>query len=283
MLTIHPKTHIGTVALVVTDLERSLRYYQHNLGLQLHRQENGTAVLGAGGPDLLTLTEQPGARPVQRGHSGLYHFALLVPSRKELARTLRHLIDTRTALGGASDHAVSEALYLSDPDGHGIEIYRDRPREEWQFPNSTLKMTVDPFDFEGVLQELGPREAPWTGIAAGTVMGHIHLHVAHIPAAEHFYCDVLGFDLMVRYGDSASFISAGGYHHHMGLNTWAGVGALPPSADSARLNWFEIRLPDGEALQQVVKRVQAAGLPSEQITGGWLVRDPAQNTIHLVA
>jgi catechol 2,3-dioxygenase len=280
---IHPKTHIGAVALVVTDLERSLHYYQHNLGLQLHRQQNGIATLGSGGPDLLILQEQPGARPVQRGHTGLYHFALLVPSRKELARTLRRLIDTRTALGGASDHAVSEALYLSDPDGHGIEIYRDRPRDEWQFPDGTLKMTVDPFDFEGVLQELGPREPPWTGIAAGTVMGHIHLHVARIPAAEDFYCKMLGFDLMVRYGDAASFISAGGYHHHLGLNTWAGVGAPPPPADSARLNWFEIRLPDGEALQQVVERVQGAGLPIDQLGEGWLVRDPAHNTIHLVA
>lgn len=281
--TIHPNTTIGAVALIVTDLERSLHYYQHNLGLQLYRRENGTAVLGAGGRDLLILDEQPGAQPVQRGHTGLYHFALLVPSRKELARTLRRLIDTRTPLGGASDHAVSEALYLSDPDGHGIEIYRDRPREEWQFPNGALKMTVDPFDFEGVLQELGPREAPWTGIAADTVMGHIHLHVAHIPAAEQFYCDVLGFDLMVRYGNSASFISAGGYHHHMGLNTWAGVGAPPPPEDSARLNWFEIRLPSAEALQQVVERVRTAGLPSEQIGTGWLARDPAQNTIHLVS
>lgn len=279
---IHPKTHIGAVALVVTDLERSLHFYQHNLGLQLHRQENGIAALGSGGPDLLILNEQPGARPVQRGHTGLYHFALLVPSRHELARTLRRLIDTRTPLGGASDHAVSEALYLSDPDGHGIEIYRDRPREEWQFSNGTLKMTVDPFDFEGVLQELGPREAPWTGIAAGTVMGHIHLHVARIPAAEDFYCHVLGFDLMVRYGDAASFVSAGGYHHHLGLNTWAGVGAPPPPADSARLNWFQIRLPDAEALQQVAERVQGAGLPIERLGEGWLVRDPAHNTIHLV-
>jgi catechol 2,3-dioxygenase len=280
---IDPATTIGATALIVTDLERSLHYYQHNLGLHLHRRENGSAALGAGGPDLLLLTEQPGARPVQRHRTGLYHFAILVPSRKELARTLRHLIDTRTPIAGASDHAVSEALYLSDPDGHGIEIYRDRPRDEWEFPGGTLRMTVDPFNFESVLGELDGHEPDWTGIAPGTTIGHMHLHVAHIPAAEHFYCEVLGFELMVRYGDAASFIAAGGYHHHMGLNTWAGVGAPPPPADAARLAWFEVRLPSQAALEEVVERVRQAGLPITEIDGGWAVQDPAQNQIHLVA
>jgi len=279
---IHPNTTIGATALTVTDLGRSLDYYQRHIGLQLRQRNNGTATLGAGDRELLVLTEQPGAKPVQAHRTGLYHFALLVPSRIELARTLRNLIDTRTPIGGASDHAVSEALYLSDPDGHGIEIYRDRPRDEWQFPSGTLRMTVDPFDMEGVLAELKGNEPAWNGIHPGTVMGHIHLHVAHIPAAEHFYVEVLGFDLMVRYGGQASFISAGGYHHHMGLNTWAGVGAPPPPTDAARLNWFEVRLPDAAALAAVVERVRAANLPLEALENGWAVRDPAQNLIHLV-
>jgi catechol 2,3-dioxygenase len=279
---IHPNTAIGATALIVPNLERSLSYYQHNIGLQLHHRENGTAALGAGGSDLLILTEQPGARPVQRHRTGLYHFAILVPSRKELSRTLRHLIDTRTPIGGASDHAVSEALYLTDPDGHGIEIYRDRPRSEWSFPDGTLKMGIDPFDMEGVLAEAQGDPTPWQGLHPETIIGHIHLHVAHIPAAEHFYCAILGFDLMVRYGDSASFISAGGYHHHMGLNTWAGVGAPSPPADAARLNWFEIRLPDEDALQQVLDRIHAAALPVAETERGWQVRDPAQNQIRLV-
>lgn len=280
---IHPDTTIGAVTLVVTDLARSLDYYQQNIGLQLHRRNDGQAALGAGGRDLLILHEQPGARPVQRGRTGLYHFALLVPSRKELARTLRHLIDTRTPLGGASDHAVSEALYLSDPDGHGIEIYRDRPRAEWEFPGGTLRMTVDPFQFESVLKELDGNEPPWDGLAPGATMGHIHLHVAHIPATEHFYRDVLGFDLMVRYGDAASFLAAGGYHHHLGVNTWAGVGAPPPPDDAARLGWYEVRLPDDAALDAVVERTRRAGLALESIDGGWAVRDPAWNLVHLVA
>jgi len=280
---IHPNTTIGATALTVTDLGRSLDYYQRNIGLHLRQRSNGTAVLGAGERDLLVLTEQPGAKSVQAHHTGLYHFALLVPSRVELARTLRNLIDARTPIGGASDHAVSEALYLTDPDGHGIEIYRDRPRDEWQFPAGTLRMTIDPFDMEGVLAELKGNEPVWNGFHPATIMGHIHLHVAHIPAAEHFYTDVLGFDLMVRYGGQASFIAAGGYHHHMGLNTWAGVGAPPPPADAARLNWFEVRLPDAAALQAVVERVRAANLSLDALENGWAVRDPAQNLIHLVA
>jgi catechol 2,3-dioxygenase len=282
MSTIHPDTHIGAVALIVPDLERSLHYYQQNIGLQLHRRENGAAALGVGGPDLLILQEQPGVRPVQRGRSGLYHFAILTPSRQELARTLRHLIDSHTPIGGASDHAVSEALYLTDPDGHGIEIYRDRPRSEWEFPNGTLKMTLDPFQFESVLGELTGNEPAWTGLAAGTTIGHVHLHVAHIPPTEQFYCDVLGFDLMVRYGHQASFIAAGGYHHHLGMNTWAGVGVPPPPEDAARLAWYEVRLPDQGAIEEVVARVKEAAIPIQQSEQGWIVRDPAQNTIHLV-
>lgn len=280
---IHPNTTIGAVSLTVADLDRSLHYYQHNIGLHLHHQENRSATLGAGGIDLLVFTELPGAKPVQPRRTGLYHFALLTPSRLELGRTLRNLINTRTPIGGASDHAVSEALYLTDPDGHGIEIYRDRRRDDWEFPNGQLKMTIDPFDMEGVLATAADDKTTWDGLHPATTMGHIHLHVAHIPATEQFYVNVLGFDLMVRYGAGASFIAAGGYHHHMGLNTWAGVGAPPPPSDAARLNWFEVRLPDAAALESVVAQVRAANLPIEPVESGWLVRDPSQNQIHLVA
>jgi catechol 2,3-dioxygenase len=279
--TIHPNTNMGAVALIVADLDRSLRYYQHNIGLQLHQRNGGVAVLGAGGPDLLVLTEQPGAHPVQRGRSGLYHFAILTPSRLELSRTLRHLIATHTPISGASDHAVSEALYLSDPDGHGIEIYRDRPRPEWEFPNRTLRMTVDPFDMEGVLAESQNDPASWSGLHSATIIGHVHLHVAQIATSEHFYCDLLGFDLMVRYGGQASFISAGGYHHHMGLNTWAGVRAPPPPIDAARLAWFTVCLPDEAARQAMVNRLRLAAWPVESQEDAWVVQDPAHNTVRL--
>jgi catechol 2,3-dioxygenase len=192
---------------------------------------------------------------------------LLTPSRYELARTLQHLIDTHTPIGGASDHHVSEAIYLNDPDGHGIEIYRDRRRDEWQYSNGWLRMGVDAFDVEGVLGELAQGAPAWRALHPDSLMGHIHLHVAHIAAAEQFYCSLLGFDLVMRYGGQASFISAGGYHHHLGLNTWAGVSAPPPPTDAARLLWYEIRLPDDQALRQALDRLQAANWLFEQHDG----------------
>lgn len=278
---IHPATSMGAVALVVTDLARSLDYYERRIGLAVHRREDGYAALGTGGPDLLVLYELPGARPVQRQHTGLYHFAILTPFRRELARTLQHLADTRTRIDGMSDHAVSEAIYLTDPDGHGIEIYRDRPRNEWQFPNGALKMTVDPLDLDGVLAELDGTEPAWTGLHPATTIGHVHLQVNDVAAAEQFYVGTLGMDLMARYGSAASFVAAGGYHHHLGLNTWHSLGAPPPPDDAARLLWYEIILPDKDALDQTLAQLEAAGSPAHEDSDGHLVRDPAGNTLRL--
>lgn len=280
-MTIHPLTTIGAAILTVADLQRSLQYYQHNIGLRLFEQGEGQATLGAGEKSLLHLIEQKGAKPVQRGRTGLYHFAILTPSRYGLARTLKHLVDTRTPIGGSSDHGVSEALYLSDPDGHGIEIYRDRPRSEWPSRNGALWMTLDPFDFEGVLGELHDELPDWQGIHPDTTMGHLHLHIAHIPAAEYFYCELLGFDLMVRYGNQASFVAAGGYHHHLGLNVWAGIGAPPPTPDAARLLHYQILLPNEEALVAVVNRLQQAGQQVKKAESSFFTQDPAQNQIEL--
>jgi catechol 2,3-dioxygenase len=279
--TIDPRTACGTVALVVTDLDRSVRYYVDQIGLQLLRREDDIALLGAGDQVLLQLTAQPGARPVQQGRTGLYHFAILTPSRRELSRTLHHLLATNTRLDGASDHGVSEALYLSDPDGHGIEIYRDRPRDQWPLPGGNLQMTLDPLDARGLLAEAPEGAGDWQGLHAGTIIGHVHLHVASIPAAEKFYVDTLGLALMQRFGGQASFVAAGGYHHHLGLNVWAGAGAPPPPADAARLDWYELRLPDAPALQAVVGRLRAAGTAPEQDGARWNVRDPAQNRLVL--
>jgi catechol 2,3-dioxygenase len=278
---IHPNTTMGAVALTVADLDRSLAYYQQQIGLALLQGSAEGALLGAGERVLLRLTAQPGAHPVQQRRTGLYHFALLVPSRLELARTLNHLLTTKTPISGASDHHVSEALYLSDPDGHGIEIYRDRPRLEWEYPNGWLRMGTDPFDGEGVLGELTGHEPAWVGIHPATVMGHMHLHVAQIAASEQFYGGVLGFDRMASYGGQASFMAAGGYHHHLGLNTWAGVGAPPPPTDAARLLWYEIHLPDAAALAATLNRVREANLPVSEQAEGWLLHDPAQNAILL--
>lgn len=271
---IDPRTHIGRLSLTVASLDVSLAFYENFIGFQLHRRENGTATLGAGGVDLLHLVEQPGAQPSFR-HTGLFHFAILVPSRFALAHSLKHLAETRTPMQGYSDHGVSEALYLADPDQHGIEIYRDRPREEWPVRNGELQMVSDPLDIDGILGELAGQDQSWRGLQPGTIIGHMHLRVAHIPPAEQFYSSVVGFDVMQRWTGQASFLSAGGYHHHLGMNTWGGVGVPPPPPDASALRWYEIRLPDREALDAVLHRVETAGLTAEPHDGGMLVRDPS--------
>lgn len=274
---IHPETNIGLVALTVGDLNQSLRYYQNGLGLKLQGREGKTVYLGAADKALLVLREEPNGRSVPQT-TGLYHFALLVPTRLDLARIFWHLIQTRTALSGFSDHSVSEAIYLTDPDGHGIEIYRDRPRDEWQYPGGNLKITVDPLDAEGLLGELGDDEPIFTGMPAGTVMGHIHLRVAEIPAAETFYAGVLGFEVMARYGKSAVFLAAGGYHHHLGMNTWTGVGVPPPPDDAWRLLWYEIETADLPGIKQ---RLEKSKTPFSLVDNTIHVADPSGNQIHI--
>jgi catechol 2,3-dioxygenase len=254
-------THMGCVALSVADLGRSVNFYQNRIGLTLLSSDGETAVLGTPERKLLYLHEQPGARPT-RGTTGLYHFAILLPTRLDLAKTLHHLIDTDTRLDGAADHNVSEALYLADPDGHGIEIYRDRPRSQWEYRNGQLKMGTDPFDVNGVLAELNAA-SDFAGLDSNTVMGHVHLHVSQLNDALDFYTNVVGFDLIMRYGSTAGFVSAGGYHHHLGMNTWAGVGAPPPPADTAHLLWYEIVVDDETAVTELEKRLENAGVAVE--------------------
>lgn len=279
--TIDPATTIGMATLTVADLARSLDFYQEQIGLGLQDRDTNAATLGSGSTPLLRLQELAGARPVRRA-TGLFHFALLVPSRRELARTLAHLLETKTPIDGASDHHVSEALYLHDPDGHGIEIYRDRPRSDWTDASGQFLMNTTPFDADGVMAELAGGAPPWQGLHPDTVMGHIHLRVDNLENARAFYVGVLGFEVMAEM-DSALFISAGGYHHHLGMNTWAGVGIPAPPADAARLLSYEMRLPDAAALDAVLARLDAAGhTPIEQVDA-WFVRDPAQNGILLRA
>jgi catechol 2,3-dioxygenase len=221
---------MGTVELTVADLARSLAYYEQAIGLRVHGREDGTARLGAGGEDLIVLTEQPGAQPAD-GFSGLFHFALLVPARDDLGRWLLHAVRERVPLTGMSDHAVSEALYLRDPDHHGIEIYADRPRETWEGKVHEL-MTTMPLDTDDLVR--GVDDGPFHGLPEGTTMGHVHLCVTDVPATVEFYRG-LGFDLMAQLGDQAAFLSSGGYHHHLGANTWQSRGAPYAPDDRARL------------------------------------------------
>jgi catechol 2,3-dioxygenase len=277
---IDPQTTIGPVSLTISKLERSVRFYEAHLGFAVHRREEGTVWLGAGGADLLVLS-QCATAPRVRGTTGLYHFAVLVPSRADLARALRRMVETDTVLQGAADHGVSEALYLADPDGNGIEVYRDRPRAEWPMAGGQLRMGADPLDMEAILAEDPGREG--RGLAPATIMGHVHLHVSRLDEAERFYVDQLGFDVMQRYGPSALFVSAGGYHHHIGLNTWAGVGAPPPPPGAIGLRHFVVRLPHEAARSAVSDRVRAGNIPFETRDDGLLVRDPAGNAILLTA
>jgi catechol 2,3-dioxygenase len=276
---IDPAASIGSVHLTISDLARSIRFYQTHLGFLVHRRDDRTAWLGAGGPDLLVLSQCETA-PRVRGTTGLYHFAILVPTRADLARSLRRIVATDTVMQGAADHGVSEALYLADPDGNGIEIYRDRPRAEWPYVGGKLRMGADPIDFEALLTETTAVDDN-AGLAPGTVMGHVHLHVARLEDAERFYVGVLGFQLMQRYGPSALFVSAGGYHHHIGLNTWAGVGAPPPPPGAIGLRHFVVQLPSDTAVEEVAARVRAAGIAIEPAEGGMLVRDAAGNALKL--
>ena len=228
------------------------------------------------------LKEDPAARTSPYS-TGLYHFAIRVPSRLELARSLQRLVDTQTSVQGFADHLVSEAVYLSDPDDIGIEIYRDRPRAQWQYVNDQLKMATDPLDIDGILAELTGVPEDSTGLHPQTTMGHIHLRVAQISPAEDFYRDIIGFDLTLQYGPAASFLAAGGYHHHIGINTWTGVGLPPPKAHSTGLRWFTVRFHDNQELNRAVNRVRAAGMQLEKSGSGWLVHDPSSNGILLEA
>jgi catechol 2,3-dioxygenase len=273
---------MGAVHLRVTDLDRAIGFYTDGLGLKLQNRDGDAARLGVGGSELLALTGSPdAAKP--RGTTGLYHFAILVPSRRDLARSLRHLISRHVPLTGMSDHSVSESLYLSDPDGNGIEIYRDRPREEWLVVDGLLRMTTDPLDVESLLGESGPGDAPWTDLPPGTRIGHVHLHVAHLADSERFYSELLGFELRQRFGRSALFLAAGGYHHHIGLNTWAGVGAPPPPPGAVGLHHFEVLLPDADTLDLLLKRLRGAGVPIAETPGGGEAADPSGNAVRFRA
>jgi catechol 2,3-dioxygenase len=276
---IDPATALGPTRLTVANIDRSLSFYEGVLGMQVSRRADGSVGLGAGDAPLLILDEVPGASPKPARATGLYHVALLLPSRRDLARVIRRFAETRYPLSGASDHLVSEALYLDDPDGNGLEIYADRPRESWTFARSEVRMAVDPLDIDDILGELNDSQPPWSGMPPGSTVGHVHLHVTDLPSAEAFYCGILGFAVMARYGPAALFVAAGGYHHHLGLNTWAGVGAPPPPPGSAGLRHFTVRLPSPEARDALIARARESGVAAEETAEGFLLRDPAQNGV----
>ena len=273
-------TAVGAVHLVVADLERALAYYASAVGLAVIERGAGCAGIGVGDRVLVVLEEQPGARPMT-GYTGLYHFALLVPQRADLARWLAHAARERVPLVGLADHFVSEALYLTDPDGHGIEIYWDRPREIWE-GQVAERMTTEPLNAADLLGELDdPASEPFEALAPGTVMGHVHLKVAAIAETVAFYRDALGLGLMARLGGRAAFFGAGGYHHHIGANTWESAGAPAPPTDATRLQHLTIVLPDSAERDAVCARLRAADVVTRATERGPMCDDPSGNTIVL--
>lgn len=239
--------HIGSVSLTVSDLDRSVSFYRDVLGFQEVSREGPASFLSANGDRVLVeLHERRDAVPRPRRSTGLFHFAILVPSRAALGRSLRRLADRQWPLSGAADHLVSEALYLNDPDGLGIEIYRDRPRDSWRTAHGELAMATDPLDVQAIAAEPGA-EAQWQGLETATTIGHVHLNVSRLEEGESFYCGQIGFAPVVRRYPGALFVSAGGYHHHLGMNTWVGVGAPPPPENAVGMRSFTVKARDLES------------------------------------
>jgi catechol 2,3-dioxygenase len=280
---IHPETTVGRLALTVGDLERSLEFYRELIGLHVIEKQHGSAVLGVPGDPFLTLIEQPGADPWPRGgrsHPGLYHFAILVPERVDLGRWLAHWLRQNMPLPGQGDHFVSEALYLEDPDGHGIEIYWDRPRSEWEWSNGQVRMGVDPVDIRGLLELAESSSESWAGMPEGTTLGHIHLQVTDIEKTAAFYDSILGLDIVAQM-PSALFISAGGYHHHIGANVWHSRNADPAPENTVNLQHFTLHFPNEAARTEAVERLGEAGVTVRQSGSEVVVQDPSGIEIRL--
>lgn len=283
---IHPETLLGHVSLTVANLEQQIAFYQQTLGFILHWKEGGQAGLGAGGADLLRLTELPGAHKYQRV-TGLYHFAIVLPNRRELARAVGRLFDQRYR-NYPTDHIMTKTTYLDDPEGNGIELYAESP-EDGMFgivdgdfiarrADGSLSNGREPLDLDALFGLLRPDDRFDAPFPPETRLGHVHLHVRDVAEAVNFYHQIIGFDLM---GFSsyfqAAFVSAGGYHHHIGLNAWQGVGAPPPPTGATGLGYYTITLPNPKALEQVLERVENAGIPANETPDGLLIHDPSQN------
>lgn len=266
---------MGTVHLRVADLDATGRFYRETIGLDEIERQEGVAWLGAGTRRLLALHAMPDGRRVH-GAPGLYHVAILTPRRGALANALARLARRNPAGLGAADHGVSEALYLADPEGNGIEIYRDRQPEEWpRNARGDLAMVTDPLDFDGLMAAAKPGEEE--KLPAGTKVGHVHLQVSHLEQAEDFYTRLLGFDRTQRYGDGAAFLAFDGYHHHLAINTWGTDGAQPAPEDALGLAWYTLEYTQPGMFQAVLDRLAAVGWPVTARPDGVFLHDPAGN------
>jgi catechol 2,3-dioxygenase len=275
-------TRLGRVRLQIADLDRSIAYYETVIGLRVIDRSHDTATLAPRGGDtvLIELRAKPGVRAVaRRGQIGLYHFAILLPDRASLGRLIAHLSATGV-YAGMSDHFVSEAIYLQDPDGLGIEVYADRPRSEWRTADRQLAMATNPLDVASVVAAGG--DVPWSGLPAGTVIGHVHLYVRDLDEASKFYHEALGLDKVVWGYPGALFMSAGGYHHHLGTNTWAAEAPLPTPDDAQLVEW-EMVLPDAASVTRAAESLEHHGAYVHRDGGDVVVRDPWGTQLRIVA
>lgn len=276
---LHQRTTLGLVHLYVSNVKRSLAFYTDVLQLKIVKAEGNVVVLGnENGTPLLIIEENESALPKQRSRTGLYHFAILVPNRQELANVLLHLVQKEYLLQGGADHYFSEAIYLSDPDGNGIEIYYDRQKEVWRDEKGELPFVSNPLDGEGLLQQA----KAWSGFSSETIIGHIHLHVADLEEARRFYVDGLGFEVTIPARNGALFVSAGDYHHHVGLNTWQGEGAPPQLPHSVGLKYFTVVLADEKQTEQVCENLQKIGVTAIYKDGTLQVEDPFGHVIQFI-
>ncbi len=275
------RLRLGAVELTVSDIPRSVAWYQHALGLHVHHHDDSTAGLGDGRETLVVLHEDPLATPAGHGTAGLYHYALLYPTREDFARAAVRLSVTRTEIDGASDHGFHEAIYLPDPDGNGIELAADRARELWPAHGDAAAARPRPLDFSSLIATVAG-EPPITVVPTGVRMGHVHLHVGDVPDAIAFYRDVVGFDLNSDYG-VAAFLSADGYHHHVAVNTWNGVGATAPPEHTAGLRRWTATLPTADALYALRDRLSAANIRFRDVDGALVTADPFGTTVAFAA
>lgn len=265
--------HVGAIGLIARDLDRLTNFYRDLLGLTVLERSSKLAKLGAGGVTLIEIEHRPDALPDDPREAGLYHTAFLMPTRQDHARWIVHLIRNQVPITGASDHGVSEAFYLDDPEGNGIEVYNDRPRERWHWENGLVVMQTKQLDVDAILREIDPAASTYPAAPDGLRIGHVHLRVGSVEKAEEFYRGALGLDLTRRRG-GATFMSSGGYHHHVGANVWHSDGAGPRDGNRAGLAWFSMQAADGPAYDAAIARLTAAHAPIHASAGGVETADP---------
>ncbi|MCA1029674.1 VOC family protein [Bacillus timonensis] len=276
-----PNTYVRHVHINVTDIQRSLSFYQDIIGFQILSQSDDQAILSADGLSPLLTIQQPKAlEPKQNRTTGLYHFALLLPTRHDLATFIQHIAKKRYRIQGGSHHGISEALYLADPDGNGIEVYADTPTSTWRWEDDRLALQSEPLDIEELLQVAKGQQ--WNGLPTDTIMGHIHLHVANLDEVDKFYQQGLGFTLVSQLSKQAHFYATGNYHHHIGVNVWNGVGAPKPSENSVGLVYYDVVFPSEQKREKMINNLKALGYPVREDAQQHFTEDPSGNVIRLI-